>query len=190
MTCIRDFKINYPQTYVFFLKIDPLANFIYDMLYVIVAYLIILGFINNYRRNREILKRIFRSLSYGLVITILVTQIKHLLGRQRPKLGFETVFYGPSFPNTYLYSSFPSGHTTFVFMLATIFSFYLPRFRLIFYILAAWIGFERIEDSAHFPSDVLGGALLGTLIGRFVIYRWVRQKDLPREHNGTGTLSR
>lgn len=60
-------------------------------------------------------------------------------------------------------NSFPSGHSLFFFALATGVSFYYPRISILFFLAACTIGLARIEAGAHWPSDVLGGALLGIL---------------------------
>lgn len=109
------------------------------------------------------------SLTLGIIGVSTVVQIKHLIGRARPKLGFDTFFAGPSLD--YLHSSFPSGHTTFVFMFAVVFSHYYPKYRYLFYTFAVWVGLERVEDLAHFPSDVLAGAILGTVVGKLVLFK-------------------
>jgi membrane-associated phospholipid phosphatase len=164
MLWLKGLKDTYPSLYSILHAIDPYAIFFYYLM--IVFAIITVGLRKLVRRD------LWKSLFYGLIITSLTIQVKHLLGRARPKLGYETVFTGPSFK--YVYSSFPSGHTAFVFMLSAILSGYYPRYRFILYGLSLWIGFERIEDSAHFPSDVLAGAILGLLIGRFVLFRFGR----------------
>lgn len=62
-------------------------------------------------------------------------------------------------------TGFPSGHTTFAFALAWLLSLACPRLRLLWYGVAVWIGWARMEGLAHFPYQVLWGAVLGTLIG-------------------------
>ena len=71
--------------------------------------------------------------------------------------------------------SFPSGHTAGAFSAATIFSRrYGPRHHWVPYVaypLAALIGFSRVSDSAHFPSDVFLGGTLAYVIGRYAVLR-------------------
>ncbi len=68
-------------------------------------------------------------------------------------------------------NSFPSSHTTNAFLVATLLSACFPRQKnfLLFFGLAAWIAFCRIYVGVHYPSDVLGSALLGMLSGSIAI---------------------
>jgi undecaprenyl-diphosphatase len=59
--------------------------------------------------------------------------------------------------------SFPSGHTATSFACATVLSALAPRWRVPFFVLAALIGFSRVYNAMHYPTDVLAGAVLGVL---------------------------
>ena len=72
------------------------------------------------------------------------------------------------------FGSFPSGHATAAFAVATVFA---ERYRShrwapwVAYGLAGVIAFSRVSGQAHFPSDVFLGAALGTSISHFVVLR-------------------
>ncbi len=111
-----------------------------------------------------------RSLLAGIIASGLLVQVlKHIVGRERPRLTDNLVLVGPSLQRGY--DSFPSGHTTVSFCMAYILSAYFPRYRAYFYFLATMIGLERVEGIAHFPSDVLAGAIMGTVVAKFLLRR-------------------
>ncbi len=100
---------------------------------------------------------------------ILGPLLKSAVGRSRPSAQ-EGAFHFKPFGGGV---SFPSGHTTEAFTAATVIAEHYPQFwvRCLCYGTAALVGVSRIQQNAHFTSDVLGGALLGTLVGRTVVLR-------------------
>ncbi|MHB8508895.1 MAG: phosphatase PAP2 family protein [Candidatus Dormibacteria bacterium] len=62
-------------------------------------------------------------------------------------------------------SSFPSGHTGGSFAAATALSVAYPNLILPAFAASVGVGMSRIYLGHHFPSDVLGGALIGAVIG-------------------------
>ena len=60
--------------------------------------------------------------------------------------------------------SFPSGHSCFAFMLATILSAKNKK-RKALYLIAIIVAISRIYLGLHYPSDVVAGAALGVIIG-------------------------
>jgi len=68
------------------------------------------------------------------------------------------------------YDSFPSGHTGYVFAMATLFSDRYPKLRIPFYALAISTGIARMYLGKHYPSDVLVGAALGITIPAIMLH--------------------
>ncbi len=64
--------------------------------------------------------------------------------------------------------SFPSAHATASFAAATAMSRIAPRRAPVLYAGAVVMGLTRPYLGMHHPSDVLAGALLGTLLGKLV----------------------
>jgi membrane-associated phospholipid phosphatase len=71
-------------------------------------------------------------------------------------------------------SSFPSGHAMMSFSVATVFARRYRQHRWVPYVayaVATAISFSRLTSGAHFPSDVLFGAVTGFAIARFDVLR-------------------
>jgi undecaprenyl-diphosphatase len=59
-------------------------------------------------------------------------------------------------------ASFPSGHAAFVVLMCAALSPGVPRqIKWGLWIFAMAVGLSRVVVGAHFPADVLGGAILG-----------------------------
>ena len=104
-----------------------------------------------------------------------VQTLKHLIGRARPgeNLG-DFHFIGPNLIANG-FDSFPSGHAMGSFVLASFLAFYFPRWRWIFYGLAAAISvIGRVVFRHHFLTDVIVGGILGIWIGA-----WASKKFRP-----------
>jgi len=112
---------------------------------------------------------------------------KDIIGRARPKLFDAT---GPLdfqlFAFTPDHASFPSGHATNIFALATVLAMLWPRGRVLLYTFAAWIGASRVLIGQHYFTDVVAGALLGTAFPYFVRKRFAERRWLfePLPHGG------
>lgn len=106
----------------------------------------------------------------GLVDQVL----KNLLCRARPTAVDAGVFFRgfPCVPAPYTLASFPSGHATTAFALATVLSLWYPRWTAAWLAVAAIVGWSRVALGSHFPSDVLAGAILGVGV-TLMFYRWV-----------------
>jgi len=106
-----------------------------------------------------------RYVLIGLGITIInvviYTLIKLYFKRERP-----IPFPVPLRSRTLERYSFPSGHAAVSFGVALMVSRFYPFLwaQIGAYLVAAFIGLSRIYVREHYPSDVIVGAALGTLI--------------------------
>ena len=66
--------------------------------------------------------------------------------------------------------SFPSGHAAFLFALAAAIFIYDKRWGIFFFVGAVLVGLGRIWAGLHWPSDILGGAVIGILTAYAVSY--------------------
>ena len=120
-------------------------------------------------KKRRVLRRL--ALLYGIQSGILYG-LKFLIQRQRPLYFLEMASKLSKGPGEILDPSFPSGHAVYAFMMATVLAKWVPRYRVIFYIAAGFIGWTRIYLGVHFPTDVVVGGLLGYGITRLFIH-WI-----------------
>lgn len=70
--------------------------------------------------------------------------------------------------------SFPSGHATFFFAFATAIYFYNKKWGIGFFIAAAVVTVSRVMAGVHYPSDIIGGAIIGVLVA-YATYFVVRR---------------
>ena len=95
--------------------------------------------------------------------------LKHTIGRPRPRLMLGQDWeIAPSFESGF--DSFPSGHATASFAVATVLAHYFPKGRMVWFGLAAFVGTCRVIKGSHFPTDVLGGLLLGIATGLAIVH--------------------
>jgi undecaprenyl-diphosphatase len=106
------------------------------------------------------------------------TIIKRMIGRARPMV---TGHLDPTVFSPFIwrsdYASLPSGHVTTAFAVLVAFSTLWPRSRTVFLIYAVLIAMSRVVVTAHYTTDVLMGALVGT-VGALMVRRWFALRRL------------
>jgi membrane-associated phospholipid phosphatase len=110
----------------------------------------------------------------GLVFTI----GKRLIGRARPFVegGADPLIYRPLGWNVE-YASLPSGHAVDAFAAAMAIGILWPRMRPLMWAYAVVIAVSRVVLTAHFPSDVMVGALVGA-VGALLVRDWYAARGL------------
>jgi undecaprenyl-diphosphatase len=100
----------------------------------------------------------------GTIINLGITAgLKYLVKRKRPFVTYKGIVVNKS-GSPCLDPSFPSGHTSTSFMLATSLSLAYSKWYVIIpsYLYAGTVAYSRIDLGVHYPTDVLTGALIGT----------------------------
>jgi len=99
---------------------------------------------------------------------------KQLLHRRRPYDSPDDpfIFEGPGI--SFTHTSFPSGHTSTAFAVATVWARVYadtPWVGVVSYTTAALVGISRMHDQQHWLSDVLAGAAIGYWMGSTLVPR-------------------
>ena len=109
---------------------------------------------------------------------LFVNVVKHIFGRARPLVGgsLDPYLFSPfSWPAAY--AGLPSGHAATVFSVLVAFGTLWPRGRTLLWVYALLIAASRVAVTAHYPSDVLAGALVG-VVGALLVRRWFALRGL------------
>jgi membrane-associated phospholipid phosphatase len=120
----------------------------------------------------------------GLFVAI----VKRMIGRARPlATGHIDPFAFAPFIWRADYASLPSGHATTAFSVLVAFGTLWPRARTALLLYALAIAASRIMIVAHYPSDVLAGAIVGT-VGALMVRRYFALRGLGFSVGPDGAL--
>ncbi|MGE4545321.1 MAG: phosphatase PAP2 family protein [Pedobacter sp.] len=97
----------------------------------------------------------------------LFSLLKHLIRRPRPFERWSDLSCLLPPPDRF---SFPSGHTLTAFAMYGSLGSLVPTLVPLLLTSAVLIGLSRVYLGAHYPTDVLVGGLLGTLLGRGIAW--------------------
>ena len=116
----------------------------------------------------------------SMALTYLLGNIllKNLIARPRPCAIDTSVTLLVPFPSEY---SFPSGHTSNGFSAAVTIFGYHRKAGVAALLIAATIAFSRMYLFVHYPTDILGGIILGTLDACLILYAARRFKKTEKE---------
>lgn len=114
--------------------------------------------------NRPLRRVALRAGEAAIVASGITTALKYTVGRRRPGAGDD----GDLFRPFSRWNSFPSGHTTLAFAVATAIADETQDHwsDIALYGAATLTAFARVNNDRHWTSDVLVGALVGHLSAR------------------------
>jgi undecaprenyl-diphosphatase len=113
-------------------------------------------------------KHVLVGLSVSIINILFFRLFKVVFKRSRP------LYVAPAHDLKYRFLdsySFPSGHATTSFGIASILSHYYPIFPIpiLVYGVSSLIAVSRVYVAEHYPSDVISGALLGTITAQLFL---------------------
>ena len=149
--------------------IDFIGKFFADyLLYIAVLFFIVLFFINKTR-----LMVIAIGISVFLSRIVITEPLKRIFHIARPYVSIDGVkkIVGENGD----YFSFPSGHASVFFAIATAIFCFNKKWGIVSFIIAILVGVARIYVGVHWPIDVVAGALIGILSG-IVVNKFIIKK--------------
>ena len=122
-----------------------------------------------FKKSRKTGIAVLIGLLLGLILGNLT--IKNLVARPRPCSVNTDISLLIPFPSEY---SFPSGHTLSSFVSAVGIYLWNKKLGSWAIALASLIAFSRLYLYVHFPTDILGGIVLGTALAH--LSSWITKK--------------
>jgi len=104
----------------------------------------------------------------SMLLSMLVGKefLKNVVERTRPFVADPTVVLKVTPPSSF---SFPSGHTLDAFTSATAIFMYYRKSGIIAFAVASLIAFSRMYLFVHYPTDILGGIVIGVCVAIAVV---------------------
>ena len=146
--------------------LTPIVKFITTLGNAGILWIILSALFLCFKKTRKI--GFMTSLSLILDLLSVNVLIKNLAARTRPYEVIEglTSLIGPQSD-----FSFPSGHTAASFAFATVILLTAPKkYSVVTLIVATLIALSRIYLGVHYPTDILGGIIIGAICGITSVY--------------------
>lgn len=121
---------------------------------------------------------------------IAVNLAKRAIGRARPEMfSTDGVLHFRPFAGDVDFESFPSGHSNTAGALAMALALLFPRYRAHFLVGGITLASMRVFVSAHYPSDMITGFLIGCWFS-FLIAHWLGRRGFLFEIAGNWPILR
>ncbi len=124
--------------------------------YILVVAFLVLLVVSQKTLREKITIAVSAFLSAAIARVIVTEIIRHFIHRPRPFLTHQV--HQLIVESSY---SFPSGHATFFFAFSTAVYMYNKKSGTWFLIGSTIVCLARVAAGVHYPSDILGGAILG-----------------------------
>lgn len=158
---------NYPNNTVW----QNTTNSIYPISFGIPAGLLVAGYATHDKQMQKSGWKVVGALVVNGAITY---GMKYAINRERPYEKYPTTII--AYQYTDKGKSFPSGHTSTAFAMAASVSIEYKKWYIVVpaYTYAAAVGCSRLYLGEHYPTDVLGGAVVG--VGSAYLSNWLSKK--------------
>jgi membrane-associated phospholipid phosphatase len=149
------------------------SNSVYPALVIAPGSLLLTGYIQN---DKPMMRNGLKTgIAIGLNI-VLTTGLKYTINRPRPFKQYPDDVIQRTDAGKY---SFPSGHTSSAFAMATAVTLSTKKWYVAVpsYLYACGVGYSRMRLGVHFPSDVLGGMIVGIGSSLLVwqVDKWIKK---------------
>jgi undecaprenyl-diphosphatase len=111
------------------------------------------------KENKEKIRIFLITISSAVVARLGVVELIRLFYHQLRPFVIHNVHQ--LFPESGY--SFPSGHSAFFFAMAMAIYFYNKKLGIIFFIAAIFMNVSRVIAGVHYPSDIIGGMIVGII---------------------------
>ena len=142
---------------------DFLMPFITDMWKFVLPLSLLFLYVLIFRPKRDRIL-VISALAVFLLTDGMTPFVKSLFQRIRPCHVLQQIYVAKGVICTGSFS-LPSTHASNMFAIASVFSYNSKWLAILYFAIAALVGYSRIYVGAHYPTDVLAGVVWGMLVG-------------------------